>query len=190
MRKFILSAFAVVSIITAGVTTSDAASILVGQCIEFSACYNNTTPWSDNLSTADLNSLGLGTSQNFYADQTSQFIIRLGVTSITFSTSGGPVTESLAEFNGFNSYNDPGPYENDLVGLFFIPVDATSAVISGTFGNSQASSSAGVNLCLGGDGCVAATPLPAALPLFATGLGALGLLGWRRKRKAAALATA
>jgi len=36
-----------------------------------------------------------------------------------------------------------------------------------------------------------ATPLPAALPLFATGLGALGLLGWRRKRKnAAAIATA
>jgi len=35
------------------------------------------------------------------------------------------------------------------------------------------------------------TPLPAALPLFATGLGALGLLGWRRKRKsAAALAAA
>jgi hypothetical protein len=32
----------------------------------------------------------------------------------------------------------------------------------------------------------AAVPLPAALPLFATGLGALGLLGWRRKRKAAA----
>jgi hypothetical protein len=32
------------------------------------------------------------------------------------------------------------------------------------------------------------TPLPAALPLFASGLGALGLLGWRRKRKNAALA--
>jgi hypothetical protein len=29
------------------------------------------------------------------------------------------------------------------------------------------------------------TPVPAALPLFATGLGALGLLGWRRKRKPA-----
>jgi hypothetical protein len=28
------------------------------------------------------------------------------------------------------------------------------------------------------------TPLPAALPFFATGLGAFGLLGWRRKRKA------
>jgi hypothetical protein len=31
-------------------------------------------------------------------------------------------------------------------------------------------------------------PVPAALPLFATGIGALGLLGWRRKRKAQAVA--
>jgi hypothetical protein len=30
---------------------------------------------------------------------------------------------------------------------------------------------------------VCAVPLPAALPRFGTGLGALGLLGWRRKRK-------
>jgi hypothetical protein len=29
------------------------------------------------------------------------------------------------------------------------------------------------------------TPLPAALPLFASGLGVMGLLGWRRKRKKA-----
>ena len=34
---------------------------------------------------------------------------------------------------------------------------------------------------------VASAP-PGALPLFATGLGALGLLGWRRKRKAQAVA--
>ena len=33
-----------------------------------------------------------------------------------------------------------------------------------------------------------ATPLPAALPLFASGIGGLGLLGWRRKKKAATLA--
>ena len=38
-------------------------------------------------------------------------------------------------------------------------------------------------------GALSQTPLPAALPLLATGLGALGLLGWRRKwKKAAALA--
>jgi hypothetical protein len=35
---------------------------------------------------------------------------------------------------------------------------------------------------------IAGTPLPTALPLFATGIVALGLLGWRRKRKAQAVA--
>jgi len=30
-------------------------------------------------------------------------------------------------------------------------------------------------------------PLPATLPLFATGLAGLGLLGWRRKKKVAVL---
>jgi hypothetical protein len=34
----------------------------------------------------------------------------------------------------------------------------------------------------------ATTPLPATLPLFATGIGGLGLLGWRRKRKTQAVA--
>jgi hypothetical protein len=37
-------------------------------------------------------------------------------------------------------------------------------------------------------GAAAATPIPAALPLFATGLGALGLFGWRRRKKPAAFA--
>ena len=30
---------------------------------------------------------------------------------------------------------------------------------------------------------VSETPVPGAVPLFVTGLGALGLLGWRRNRK-------
>jgi hypothetical protein len=34
---------------------------------------------------------------------------------------------------------------------------------------------------------VSTTPLPAALPLFAGGLGAMGLFGWRRKKKTAIL---
>ncbi len=45
-----------------------------------------------------------------------------------------------------------------------------------------------VNLCCAapsdvvGTAGISSTPLPAALPLFTTGLGGLGLLGWRRKR--------
>jgi hypothetical protein len=39
-----------------------------------------------------------------------------------------------------------------------------------------------------GELTVIATPLPATLPLFATGLGALGLVGWWKKRKAQAAA--
>ncbi len=35
-------------------------------------------------------------------------------------------------------------------------------------------------------GAVSAVPLPAALPLFAGGIGLLGLFGWRRKRMVAA----
>lgn len=41
---------------------------------------------------------------------------------------------------------------------------------------------------LSGGAWTAVTPLPATLALFATGLGALGLLGWRRKKKTVALA--
>jgi len=37
---------------------------------------------------------------------------------------------------------------------------------------------------------ISTTPLPAALPLFATGIGAMGLFGWRRKRKNTAVQAA
>jgi hypothetical protein len=38
------------------------------------------------------------------------------------------------------------------------------------------------------DSFTVVTPLPAALPLFATSLGVWGLMAWRRKRKAEAMA--
>ena len=44
------------------------------------------------------------------------------------------------------------------------------------------------NTLLSGTQLIAQTPLPAALPLLATGLGAIGLFGWRRRRKAQAAA--
>ena len=91
---------------------------------------------------------------------------------------------------------------NELLGTFFAPEIAgneTFSFLGVDFGSSQVGRvriTSG-NAILGqlGDAVVmddfifgepSNTPPPAALPLFATGLGALGLLGWRRKRKQAA----
>ena len=46
----------------------------------------------------------------------------------------------------------------------------------------------GNDLPPGFGGPTPAVPLPATLPLFASGLGALGLLGWRRKKATAPVA--
>jgi hypothetical protein len=47
------------------------------------------------------------------------------------------------------------------------------------------------NLNISTDGSItAATPIPSTLPLLATGLAALGLFGWLRRRKAPGLAVA
>ena len=78
--------------------------------------------------------------------------------------------------NFFFSPTIPGPFLETST-FIFIQIDQT-----GFFPEPHAAS-----LTLIGTGVAGAeTPLPAALPLFATGLGALGLLGWRRKRKQAA----
>jgi hypothetical protein len=75
----------------------------------------------------------------------------------------------------------------------FIVTQTASATVNP--GNDSAAFSTGTYLSYTtgpngswGPPTVGTTPLPAALPLFATGLGALGLLGWRRKRKARSMA--
>jgi hypothetical protein len=73
--------------------------------------------------------------------------------------------------------NQPGTWQQYT--FDFIP-DGTSNTISFTEG-ANGPSYVGLD-----DVSVTATPIPSALPLFATGIGALGLLGWRRRRKATA----
>ena len=67
-----------------------------------------------------------------------------------------------------------------------IALNAAVTMDTNTISNDCTNVSGGFTNVSSGLNGINATPLPAALPLFATGLGAMGLLGWRRKRKNAA----
>src|SRR5262249_27065065 len=96
-------------------------------------------------------------------------------------SSGQTVTQQFVNFS---------PSISDLSG--HVVFEATNGLvwnITSVQLRLQNNSSLSDTLMFSGDQLVATpvptTPLPAAFPLFATGLGALGLLGWRRKRKQA-----
>jgi hypothetical protein len=107
-----------------------------------------------------------------------------------------PGTQFIANGNNIE-FSIPNSYfEGGLTGLtnttYAQAGDIITLRLSQSLGYSVAGGSAfyDVNTRLGEVTLAdaSATPLPAALPLFASGLGALGLLGWRRKRKTLALA--
>jgi hypothetical protein len=110
--------------------------------------------------------------------------------AITVSGSGEPFT--LGTFTGtaptsVNNVLTPGAGPGGTVG-YIADFDFSTAYMFYAFGASTVAfdqSNSDQELS-----AVGATPLPAALPLFATGLGAMGLLGWRRKRKPATGAAA
>jgi len=183
MRKIFLAVIAAAGIASAA--PSNAAVLLVGQCVDFNACSTSLspTPWSGTLSSGELALLGLGTSQAFTAEQTSPITIRLGVTTISFMTSGTPVTESLPQFSG--SAHLTGPFETDVLGSFLIPLNATSAVISGTFGNSAFPNSSGVDLFFGPTtGITSGVPEPSTWAMMILGFFGIGAMTYRRRKSA------
>jgi hypothetical protein len=92
-------------------------------------------------------------------------------TNIDGNTTGGLFN---ALFGNTTAYSTYSPYAtNPCFGVSNCTNDGLILRFNGT--DASAAGSLVIN----------ETPLPAALPLFASGLGALGLLGWRRKRKAA-----
>jgi hypothetical protein len=102
----------------------------------------------------------------------------------------GSTTFSISNSNGFsanlytNYSSSTTSFDTPLFGGLISDTRFTSVSLSGT----EADDGIFVdNLYYGHAPDVSATPLPAALALFATGIGGLGLLGWRRKRKAQAV---
>jgi hypothetical protein len=96
--------------------------------------------------------------------ETGRNLITIGATAIT----GAEIVAAIIN-QGFTYYDGQSNTYLKITGL----PDFTSA----TFSDNHPLGS--FEFALG----VTQVPLPAALPLFATGLGALGLLGWWRKRK-------
>jgi hypothetical protein len=101
------------------------------------------------------------------------------VDSSSPTTTCGPTGPGCANEMIFYSL-DNGSAPADVGSLSFS--NLTNFITENADGTFSYTTSNGVNTYDG----ISETPLPAALPLFATGLGALGLLGWRRKRKALA----
>jgi hypothetical protein len=95
-----------------------------------------------------------------------------GATVFSIGQSGAAATSEFCLSANINSCNVPTP-------LIFISTGP--GVFSEAFPGANTVEIASV-------ASTSTTPLPAALPLFATGIGGLGLLGWRRKRKAQAVA--
>jgi len=92
----------------------------------------------------------------------------------TLSFAANVVYRVLLQANAESWADDDAPNDGRLS-------SASADPIFSGFGDYQFEISAGI-----GNGLVATTPIPAALPLLATALGGIGLLGWRRKRITAA----
>jgi hypothetical protein len=97
----------------------------------------------------------------------------------------GACLDCLSDISGFFFISDP--FEGVPTGPFSATVPETGLPQDVSSLLSSLGTQAGFSLTFQSDVSDPAltTPLPAALPLFASGLAGLGLLGWRRKKAAA-----
>ncbi len=86
--------------------------------------------------------------------------------------------------------SDPGggPFSHELLSDIDAPLLFASALVTGIGFFVDAPVGSAFNDLIGTEftfDTVAETPLPAALPLFGTGLGVMGLFGWWKRSRAA-----
>ena len=156
------------------------------------SCYGVCAAWNVQYS------LNLGSSETL-----SNYITWLTVENLsTFATSAfDPLTtfHDNAGWDGSRHYQNTEPaafaagygFQNsenltysEFASLGFNPLEMASYLV--TFSVYAASDTGRTNALASVSETINAVPLPAALPLVVSGLGGMGLLGWRRKRKTAA----
>jgi len=137
---------------------------------------NGTNSAAVSLWTYDSGYLGVQISPSWVVSSQPIF----GSTNNTLTSIAGITGITLSDTSTYFLYITPGAASTE---------DSWNLNSTGQTGtmvsiiNGVATSSAETLSAFDVLGAPSATPLPAALPLFATSLGALGLLGWRRKRR-------
>ena len=145
------------------------------QTLEISGSFNNLTSTT--------------TAAHIHCCQMTPGVGNVGVATVVPTFTGFPLGVTTGNFDGTLDLTMASSYNSGFLAMFAGVPQAEAALISG-LENGQTYFNIHTALPLGfpsGEirGELASVPLPAALPLFATGLGALGLLGWRRKKAAA-----
>ena len=104
----------------------------------------------------------------------------------SWTTGAGTFTETLTSF--IINRGTPDAITLVLAGTLTGPGGINQDAFAILNANQVGGPGFAINWSLTDTSSLSGTPLPAALPLFATGLGALGLLARRRKRKVTAVA--
>jgi hypothetical protein len=181
-------------------------SLILAACAVCAAAFTSSNAGAADFTVDAITPIGswLDTGLNLNSGTTYDFTVINPSTLWTASMGAGPDYESTANgiastifapfTNPSNGYTFPyGALVGETGSTFFL-IGTGPTILSGLSGellvgfwdNPTEYGDNGGSQKLSVTALSATTPLPAALPLFAAGLGGLGLLGWRRKRKARA----
>jgi len=166
-------------------TTTTATNFFVaspsGSCGTASSCNSPNFTQSGTLTVQMHFTETVSGATGTLSSQTGTYIAKYSGTDLGCSGKSGSGQTDCIDWTGASS-NLPSGFITDAVHM------SNGDTLNVTFINAQdwaITPTIKFDLISGGGGANP-TPIPAALPLFATGLGAFGLLGWRRKRKAKA----
>jgi len=140
--------------------------------------FNITTPASGFTANVQNAALGSFKIAPYTWDQAGKFADGLS------ASGNGPSSFSVLDFTITTGTTDS---LNTFLQTLLASTDGSLSIFAADVSSSNGKTG-GIGFILSQTTHQDTTPLPAALPLFASGTGLLGFLAWRRKKKAAALA--